>query len=333
MRQNRPRDASMGLVASIPAAAEQADAETTLNLPVGDPDGELIVVRTEQCRDASLVRHRQRGRRQTLCKQGMQAGRSATRFCVGTPGTVVRRKGPARNAKSRDQGVRPVRSCLLARLRTKTACQVRSPPEHNRTGKARHYGAAPNWESAMTLYSERLAWACCVSLGVLASTSLAPAQQPSCDEWNTFEFFRDAAAATVSRCLEAGADIHARDDRLPASSAATPGWGVDRGAHGAVPGRRLYGTDSGEGVRRCASKGCRLVALQPASASERRGLWSVAKAPPVMRSRETRVYGLSGLACSHVCGPRRRVKCARLPSTTGQAKRDTMAQHQIGRVP
>ncbi len=71
----------------------------------------------------------------------------------------------------------------------------------------------------MTLYSERLAWACCVSLGVLASTSLAPAQQPSCDEWNTFEFFRDAAAATVSRCLEAGADIHARDDNTNLQSA------------------------------------------------------------------------------------------------------------------
>ena len=58
----------------------------------------------------------------------------------------------------------------------------------------------------------RRALSCCVALGVMASATPASAQQPSCDDWGTKEFFfpSDPNATTVARCLKAGADVHAR---------------------------------------------------------------------------------------------------------------------------
>ena len=66
----------------------------------------------------------------------------------------------------------------------------------------------------MTLRCVRSLSECCAPVAVVLAFAVghATAQQPSCDEWNTEEFFRDASATTVSRCLEAGADIHARDE-------------------------------------------------------------------------------------------------------------------------
>ena len=58
----------------------------------------------------------------------------------------------------------------------------------------------------------RFSLTCCAALGVMALAPTASAQQPSCDEWATAteEFFRNANATTVERCLKAGADVHAR---------------------------------------------------------------------------------------------------------------------------
>ena len=49
--------------------------------------------------------------------------------------------------------------------------------------------------------------ACALWLAV-ASAALAG---PSCGDWNTRVFFQRATAADVSRCLEAGADLEARE--------------------------------------------------------------------------------------------------------------------------
>ena len=48
----------------------------------------------------------------------------------------------------------------------------------------------------------------------MALAPTASAQQPSCDEWATAtkEFFENANATTVERCLKAGADVHARTE-------------------------------------------------------------------------------------------------------------------------
>ena len=47
---------------------------------------------------------------------------------------------------------------------------------------------------------------------VMAGAAPALAQQPSCDDWPTTHFFGLANPVTVSNCLDAGANIHARDD-------------------------------------------------------------------------------------------------------------------------
>ena len=68
----------------------------------------------------------------------------------------------------------------------------------------------------------------CVLLGLLAGAASTVAQQPSCDDWGTWEFFQNADPAAVSDCLDAGADVHARDDsentplHMAASSSADP---------------------------------------------------------------------------------------------------------------
>ena len=63
----------------------------------------------------------------------------------------------------------------------------------------------------MALPFIRIARACCVSLGVMASAAFASDQTP-CNWWNEVPglFFEQATLADVSRCLEAGADVHAR---------------------------------------------------------------------------------------------------------------------------
>ena len=47
---------------------------------------------------------------------------------------------------------------------------------------------------------------------VMAGAVPALAQQPSCDDWGEFGFFWDANPVTVSNCLDAGANIHARNE-------------------------------------------------------------------------------------------------------------------------
>ena len=47
---------------------------------------------------------------------------------------------------------------------------------------------------------------------VMAGAAPALAQQPSCDDWGSRAFFESAAFATVADCLDAGADVHARND-------------------------------------------------------------------------------------------------------------------------
>ena len=48
-------------------------------------------------------------------------------------------------------------------------------------------------------------------LAVLATPPLAAQATPSCEAWNTEEYFRAAAAEDVTACLDAGADVAARD--------------------------------------------------------------------------------------------------------------------------
>ena len=45
-----------------------------------------------------------------------------------------------------------------------------------------------------------------------ATESPAPVQAVSCEDWNTQEFFEMATAEDVTGCLEAGADVAARDE-------------------------------------------------------------------------------------------------------------------------
>lgn len=52
---------------------------------------------------------------------------------------------------------------------------------------------------------------CCASIGVIARTAF-PSSQQSCDSWGSSVFHSSASASTVSRCLEAGSDINARDN-------------------------------------------------------------------------------------------------------------------------
>ena len=46
---------------------------------------------------------------------------------------------------------------------------------------------------------------------VMAGAAPALAQQPSCDDWGDLSFFWNANPVTVSNCLDAGADVHARN--------------------------------------------------------------------------------------------------------------------------
>ena len=48
-------------------------------------------------------------------------------------------------------------------------------------------------------------------LGMLACTDVTRAANPSCDDFNTLGFFERADITTVVACLEAGADVMARD--------------------------------------------------------------------------------------------------------------------------
>lgn len=50
-----------------------------------------------------------------------------------------------------------------------------------------------------------------VTIGAIAGGTTAALGQVSCAEWNTLKFFRMATAADVIQCLEAGANLEARD--------------------------------------------------------------------------------------------------------------------------
>ena len=65
-----------------------------------------------------------------------------------------------------------------------------------------------------------MAVSCCVPWPLAAATAGA---QASCSGWNTKAFFVHAGVADVSRCLEAGAEVNARDKfgRTPLHWAAT----------------------------------------------------------------------------------------------------------------
>ena len=47
------------------------------------------------------------------------------------------------------------------------------------------------------------------SLLLAAGAALA---RPDCDDWNTNEFFKEATASDVGRCISQGADLEARDE-------------------------------------------------------------------------------------------------------------------------
>ena len=68
----------------------------------------------------------------------------------------------------------------------------------------------------------RLVLAGFASLIPMAIASSVFSAQLSCDQWNRGEFFRKADAATVSHCLDIGADIHVRDEHgsMPLHNAA-----------------------------------------------------------------------------------------------------------------
>ena len=51
-----------------------------------------------------------------------------------------------------------------------------------------------------------------LSAGILVVASLGAQAAPSCDQWNTEAFFRAATVEDVTGCLNAGADVAARDE-------------------------------------------------------------------------------------------------------------------------
>ena len=69
-------------------------------------------------------------------------------------------------------------------------------------------GLIPCWLAAGVLYL-----AGCEKVMAAVPPEAQEEVAPSCEQWNTEEFFRAASVEDVTACLAAGADAHARDER------------------------------------------------------------------------------------------------------------------------
>lgn len=92
---------------------------------------------------------------------------------------------------------------------------------HNSNGRHRRGGILA------LLASGSLLLASCAPVDQ-ASADQAPVDRPDCDDWNTTEFFDQATAADVARCLSQGADPNARNKHgsnpLHMAASGWPDW-------------------------------------------------------------------------------------------------------------
>ena len=71
----------------------------------------------------------------------------------------------------------------------------------------------PSLEKIFTVMTCKRALLAGVFPGVLATTTLAAQAAPSCEAWNTKEYFKAATLEDVTACLDGGADLAAQTKR------------------------------------------------------------------------------------------------------------------------
>ena len=71
----------------------------------------------------------------------------------------------------------------------------------------------PSLEKISTVMTCKRALLAGVFPGVLATTTLAAQAAPSCEAWNTKEYFKASTLEDVTACLDAGADLAAQTKR------------------------------------------------------------------------------------------------------------------------